>query len=62
MASSIEIRERQKHHFGCLLKLKKDNKNITITGLEEALLRAMLGMDAEDVAYVEKLIDAKAFD
>jgi len=60
MAAELELRERQKNHLGSLLKLKKLNEKVI--GLKEEILNAILGMDQEDVALVEKLVGVKAID
>ena len=56
----MEIRERQRHVLGLLLELKKDNQGITIVGLQEKIKSAVLVMDQEDVAWVEKIVGIEA--
>lgn len=56
MASSLEMRTSQKDRLFDLLKVKKDNPNISIIGLEESILRTMAVMEKEDVAWVEKMV------
>ena len=56
MASSIEVRERQRQLLGTLLKLKKRNPNITIDGLQQGIEDAVMVMEQEDVAWVEKVV------
>ncbi|MCL1822958.1 MAG: hypothetical protein FWG44_02025 [Oscillospiraceae bacterium] len=58
MASSIEIRTMQKTALFDLLKLKKDNEKegINLKYLNELIIRAKATMEAEDVAYVEKMV------
>jgi len=60
MASSIEVRERQKYHLNVLLKLKKLNGNTDIIGLQEQIADAVAVMEQEDVAWVEKIAGVKA--
>ena len=60
MATELELRERQKNHLGSLLKIKKLNQEVA--GLKEEVLNAIIGMDQEDVALVEKLVGVKAID
>ncbi|MCL1823292.1 MAG: hypothetical protein FWG44_03730 [Oscillospiraceae bacterium] len=60
MASSIEVRERQKHHLGVLLKLKKRNAHLTIIGLQEDIENAVMVMEQEDVAFIEKIVGVSA--
>jgi len=56
MASSIELRASQKSELFDLLKLKKDNESANLKGLNELILKMKAVMEAEDVAYVEKII------
>jgi len=56
MASNSEMRVAQKDKLYDLLKIKADNKDIEIKGLKEAIVKAKSVMEAEDVAYVEKMI------
>jgi len=58
MASSFEMRASQKAELFDLLKLKKDNKRdgINLIHLDELIARKRAAMEAEDVAYVEKII------
>ena len=60
MASMIEIRERQKNHLNVLLKLKKMNKDVEVKGLQDLIRDAIISMEVEDVAYVEKIIGISA--
>jgi len=60
VAISIEIRERQKHHLGVLLDIKKSNKGVEISGLQDRIKDALVVMDQEDVAWVEKITGIKA--
>ena len=61
MANMIEIRERQKFHLYSLLKIKKANEGLEIKELSDEIRLAVTMMEPEDVAYVEKLVGAKAF-
>ena len=58
MASSIEIRAAQKSELFRLLKLKRLNEKagIKVEGINELITELKVPMEAEDVAYVEKLI------
>jgi len=60
MALAVEIRERHKHHLGVLLNLKKANEGVTITGLQKNIEDALLVMEQDDVAWVEKIVGIKA--
>jgi len=60
MAMALEIRERQKNHLSDLLIIKKATVGQSIPALEDAILRAVIPMESEDVAWVEKLIGIKA--
>jgi len=59
MAITIDIRERQKHHLGVLLDIKKSNKGISIIGLQERIKDAILVMDQDDIAWIEKITGEK---
>jgi len=60
MASSIEVRERHKHHLCVLLNLKKDNAGYAVIGLEKEIRDAVAVMEQEDVAWVEKIVGIQA--
>jgi len=60
MASSIEVRERQKHHLKSLLNIKKANGSNNVLGLEFEIENAIAVMEQEDVAWVEKIVGIKA--
>ena len=60
MANQLEIRERHRNLLGVLLNLKKLNSEIEVKGLQERIQDALIPMDQEDVAYVEKIIGVKA--
>ena len=62
MASEIELRERQKNHLNVLLKVKKDNADIVVKGLQEKIHDAIIPMEKEDVAWVEKIVGVSAID
>ncbi|MDR2531595.1 MAG: hypothetical protein LBC82_01995 [Oscillospiraceae bacterium] len=55
MATNNELRTAQKEELFDLLKLKMLNKS-EVKGLNELIARKRAGMEAEDVAYVEKII------
>jgi len=57
MATTTEIRTTQKRMLFDLLKLKKDNPNAIIHGLDVIIVRLETEMEAEDVAYVEKQME-----
>jgi hypothetical protein len=61
MALSIEVKERHRHHLETLLTLKKENPNVVIVGLREALVRATAVMEREDILWVEEVVGIKAF-
>jgi len=54
MATNLEIRLVQKTSLFKLLKLKKENGEVK--GLDEVIIETKTAMEAEDVAYVEKMI------
>jgi len=58
MASNIEIRVMQKSELFDLLKLKRDNQNTgnDLKGLNDLITKKKAIMEAEDVAYVEKMV------
>ena len=56
MATNKEMDYWQKTHLYSLLKLKKSNARLVIVGLDEMIKQAKVGMDPENVAYVEKLV------
>jgi hypothetical protein len=58
MANAIEIRTTQKSSLFKLLKLEIENKKagIEVKGLYELIIETKTVMEAEDVAYVEKMI------
>ncbi|MCL2108592.1 MAG: hypothetical protein FWH20_04510 [Oscillospiraceae bacterium] len=60
MDDSIVIRERQKYHLGVLLKLKKRNVGVVIIGLQDEIENAVMVMEQEDVAFVEKIVGISA--
>ena len=60
MANSIEIRERHKYHLGVLLEIKKLNANIDVGGLQDEIENAVMVMEQEDVAFVEKIVGISA--
>ena len=60
VAIALEIRERQKHHLGELLEIKKELADKSPVSLKGAIKRAVIPMDQEDVAWVEKLVGEKA--
>ena len=59
MAPSIEIRTTQKTALYEILMLKRNNDKaeIKIIGLNELIVKMKVAMEAEDVAYVEKMIE-----
>ena len=62
MSTELEIRERQKGYLLELLELKKGNQNSEVIGLDKAIRRAAVGMNQEDIAWVEKISGVKALD
>ena len=62
MANTIEIRERQKLHLYALLKIKKDNAGIKVNSLQELIIQAVVAMEEEDIAMVEKIMGVKVFE
>ncbi|MCL2035913.1 MAG: hypothetical protein FWG83_00810 [Oscillospiraceae bacterium] len=62
MALAIEVKERQKHLLGILLNVKKANPGITVIGLQKQIEDAVIVMEPEDVALVEKIVGVKALE
>jgi len=60
MGTPLEIRVSQKQHLSVLLRIKEANTGKQVDELQEAILQAVSVMEAEDVAYVEKIINVKA--
>ena len=62
MATELELREKQKHHLMVLLEIKKSAiaLGVELPVLNDAILRAVVVMEQEDVALVEKVIEIKA--
>jgi len=56
MATNSELRTAQKTTLFELLKLKKDNQDKTVDGLETLIAKTEAGMEQEDVAWVEKMV------
>jgi hypothetical protein len=60
MASGIEIRTTQKNALFELLMLKREmlneDSNANIKYLDRLIIKSKAVMEAEDVAYVEKMI------
>jgi hypothetical protein len=56
----LDVRERHKHHLNVLLILKRDNKHNEVTGLQARIADAVVVMEQEDVALVEKIVGEKA--
>ncbi|MCL1925461.1 MAG: hypothetical protein FWF50_07750 [Defluviitaleaceae bacterium] len=56
MPNVLELRSEKKSQLFDLLKLKKENPNLEIKGLNELILRIEASMEEEDVALVEKKI------
>jgi len=52
MSTGVEIRTTQKTYLYDLLKAKKDNQSI-----DEVIKKLKASMEAEDFAYVEKIIN-----
>ena len=57
MATNAELRSTQKRILFTLLKVVKKNPNLEIAELNEQIIHFIAEMEAEDVAYVEKLIE-----
>jgi len=60
MAISIEVRERHKYHLGVLLNIKKANADNTVEELQKYIEQAVMVMEQEDVALVEKIVGVTA--
>ena len=55
MATNLEVQIEQKRRLYLLLKLKKDNAELNIKGLNEQIIAVKAEMQQEDVAWVEKM-------
>ena len=60
MATPLEIRVNQKHHLSSLLIVKRANAGVSVAELQKQIEEAITVMEAEDVAYVEKILGVKA--
>jgi hypothetical protein len=60
MASTLEIKERQRHHLNVLLNIKKSNAGYEVKGLQLEIKNAVAVMEQEDVAWVEKIVGVTA--
>jgi len=56
MDCDLKLRARQNERLFDLLHLKAINKDVTVIGLDELIVRAKCSMTQESVAWVEKLI------
>ena len=57
MATELEVRERQKEKLYILLEIEALNKDIKVKGLRRNIQKAKVGMNKEDIADVEKLVN-----
>ncbi|MCL1832572.1 MAG: hypothetical protein FWG45_06665 [Oscillospiraceae bacterium] len=62
MATTLEMKDKHKHHLGVLLTIKKENLGNVVKGLQEKILDAVIVMEQEDVSWVEKMVGVKAID
>ena len=62
MGTDLEIRTNQKNHLKVLLKIKRENKDVKIKELQEAIDEAMVVMEQEDIAWVEKIMKTSTRD
>ena len=60
MANALEIRVNQKNHLSSLLRIKKANSHLKLEVIDEEIKTAVVVMEQEDVAYVEKIIGIRA--
>jgi len=56
MSSNLEIQKEQRRKLYELLTLEKDYAGDLATGLKKLINASIAEMEAEDVAYVEKII------
>jgi len=54
--TELEVRREQKRMLYTLKKLERDNKEVKINGLREAIIAQETEMDQEDIAFVEKKV------
>ena len=59
---STNMNEKQKHHLHVLLKIKRSNPGINIAGLNEEIENAVVVINSEDVAWVEKIAGIRAME
>jgi len=62
MATNNEQKERLKNYLYALLLLKAKNKGTNVEGLQELINQAIVPMEKEDIADVEKIAGAKVFE
>ena len=62
MSTELEIRERQKNCLRLLLDIKKANVGTDVLRLNESIISAIVPMNQEDIAWVEKIVGVKALD
>ena len=60
MDYDYEIRSRQKHHLNVLLSIKKANHGKEVATLQNKIIDAVVVMQQEDVAWVEKVANINA--
>ena len=60
MAIALEVRENHKRHLNVLLVLKRENKDREVIGLQDKIADAVVVMEQEDVALVEKVVGINA--
>jgi len=56
MPNLAEIKITQNNQLFKFLKLKKDNSDLVIKGLDNMILELKASMPQEEIAYVEKLV------
>jgi len=61
MPNILEMRVMQKERLYDLLMLEKENAGTTVKGLTQQIRKAKVGMEKEDIAFVEKLVAEENF-
>ena len=61
MATEIELRSQQKRMLYSLMKIRQDNPDLDIKGLNEQIKAFQAEMEQADVALVEKMVSDTDF-
>ena len=58
MATNKEIEKEQMEKLYDLLMIKKDNAGLNIKRLDDSIARTKAGMDKENIAWVEQMVNS----